>query len=47
VLAPLNPALIRLETRAGGLPPWLDCDTPDDLATARRAWLDRAEDPGG
>jgi molybdenum cofactor guanylyltransferase len=47
VLAPLQPAMIRLEARAGAPPPWLDCDTPDDLATARRAWLARAEDPGG
>jgi len=39
VLAPLQPTMIRLEARAGAPPPWLDCDTPDDLATARRAWL--------
>jgi molybdenum cofactor guanylyltransferase len=47
VLAPLNPATVRLEAAAGDPPPWLDCDTPDDLATARRAWTARAEDPGG
>jgi molybdenum cofactor guanylyltransferase len=27
--------------------PWLDCDTLDDLAAARRAWLARAADPAG
>jgi molybdopterin-guanine dinucleotide biosynthesis protein A len=47
VLAPLNPATIRLAVTPGAPPPWLDCDTPDDLAIARRAWLVRAEDPGG
>jgi molybdopterin-guanine dinucleotide biosynthesis protein A len=46
VLATLQPAMIRLDARAGAPPPWLDCDTPADLATARRAWLARAEDPG-
>lgn len=44
VLRPLNPATIRLEATAGHPPPWLDCDTPDDLATARRA-SDRPQDP--
>jgi len=47
VLATLSPATIRLEASAGAPPPWLDCDTSDDLATARRAWLARLEDPGG
>jgi molybdenum cofactor guanylyltransferase len=47
VLAALNPAAMRLEVSAGDPPPWLDCDTPDDLATARQAWTARAEDPGG
>jgi molybdopterin-guanine dinucleotide biosynthesis protein A len=47
VLAPLNPTTIRLDATAGDPPPWLDCDTPDDLANARRAWPARAEDPGG
>ena len=46
VLEPLNPATIRLEATVGDPPPWLDCDTPDDLATARRA-RSRVEDPGG
>lgn len=47
VLAPLKSATIRLAVTPGAPPPWLDCDTPDDLAIARRAWLVRAEDPGG
>ena len=47
VLASLHPAAIRLAVPAGDPPPWLDCDTPDDLATARRAWMSGAEDPGG
>jgi molybdopterin-guanine dinucleotide biosynthesis protein A len=32
LLTPLEPASARLATA------WLDCDTPDDLAAARRAW---------
>lgn len=47
LLAPLGAALARLETAAGAMPPWLDCDTPDDLAAARRAWLANAADSGG
>jgi molybdenum cofactor guanylyltransferase len=47
LLAPLSPARMRLESTAGTLPPWLDCDTPDDLAAARRAWLACAADSGG
>jgi molybdopterin-guanine dinucleotide biosynthesis protein A len=38
LLAPLRPALIRDAGPADGPPPWLDCDTPDELAAAR-AWL--------
>jgi molybdopterin-guanine dinucleotide biosynthesis protein A len=40
LLGPLSPAPVRLECAtpdsgdAG--PPWLDCDTPEDLAAARR-----------
>jgi molybdenum cofactor guanylyltransferase len=30
-----------------GAAPWLDCDTLDDLAAARQAWLGRADDPAG
>lgn len=41
-LRPMNPARIRLPA-TGDAPAWLDCDTPDDLAAARRAWLGRTE----
>ncbi len=47
LLAPLSPALVRLDAAGGTMPPWLDCDTPDDLAAARRAWLANAPDSGG
>jgi molybdenum cofactor guanylyltransferase len=47
LLAPLRPALARLDTSGGAMPPWLDCDTPDDLAAARRAWRATTADPGG
>ncbi len=47
LLAPLRPVLARLDRPGGPTPPWLDCDTPDDLAAARRAWLANAADPGG
>jgi molybdenum cofactor guanylyltransferase len=46
LLAPLRPALTRLDG-AGGRAPWLDCDTPDDLAAARRAWSAGPADLGG
>jgi molybdopterin-guanine dinucleotide biosynthesis protein A len=39
LLAPLSPVLSRLDCSGDAMPPWLDCDTPDDLAAARRAWL--------
>jgi molybdopterin-guanine dinucleotide biosynthesis protein A len=35
-LEPLEPARVRLAAGSGP-PPWFDCDTPDDLARARRA----------
>jgi len=47
LLAPLSPALIRPDAGGDAMPPWLDCDTPDDLATARRAWLADEPDSGG
>jgi molybdenum cofactor guanylyltransferase len=53
LLVPLSPALARPDTPGGAItsgaamPPWLDCDTPDDLAAARRAWLASAADSGG
>jgi molybdenum cofactor guanylyltransferase len=40
LLAPLNPVRIGLAP-SGPASPWLDCDTPDDLSAARRAWLGR------
>jgi len=47
VLGPLNSGTIQLAASAGAPPPWQDCDTPDDLATARRASTSRADSPGG
>ena len=41
VLGPLEPVLLPDETAAGEPPPWLDCDTADDLRVAR-AWATRA-----
>jgi molybdopterin-guanine dinucleotide biosynthesis protein A len=41
VLAPLEPAALPDETAAVEPPPWLDCDTPDDLRAARD-WAARA-----
>jgi len=41
VLGPLEPVLLPDETAAGEPPPWLDCDTADDLRVAR-AWAARA-----
>jgi molybdopterin-guanine dinucleotide biosynthesis protein A len=38
LLGPLQPALVRDTGPADGPPPWLDCDTPDELAAAR-GWL--------
>jgi molybdopterin-guanine dinucleotide biosynthesis protein A len=34
VLAPLRPALVRLEVGPGEPPPWMDCDTPGDVERA-------------
>jgi molybdopterin-guanine dinucleotide biosynthesis protein A len=41
VLGPLEPVLLPDETTAGQPPPWLDCDTADDLRVARD-WAARA-----
>ena len=41
VLGPLEPAALPDETAAGEPPPWLDCDTADDLRVARD-WAARA-----
>jgi hypothetical protein len=35
VLAPLSPRRLRPAVEPGQPPPWLDCDTPADLARAR------------
>lgn len=37
VLAPLSPRRLRTAVDPGRPPPWLDCDTPADLARARAA----------
>jgi molybdopterin-guanine dinucleotide biosynthesis protein A len=41
VLGPLEPVLLPDETAAGEPPPWLDCDTADDLRVAQD-WAARA-----
>ncbi len=49
LLGPLAPALLRPELRSGQPPPWLDCDSPADLAAARdwhRAHAGRESWPG-
>src|SRR5215472_2068574 len=43
LLAPQDFVLIRLAASADGAAPWLDCDTPEDLAAAREA-LNQAAD---
>jgi molybdopterin-guanine dinucleotide biosynthesis protein A len=42
LLGPLDPLLLPDETPAGEPPPWLDCDTADDLRKARD-WAARTE----
>jgi len=37
LLGPLRPVLVRCPPAGGEPPPWLDCDTPAELAAAR-AW---------
>ena len=51
LLGPLRPSLIRAAPAGDGPPPWLDCDTPGELAAARGwlpagAALPRAAEPG-
>ena len=41
LLGPLDPVLLPDATAAGEPPPWLDCDTADDLSLARD-WAARA-----
>jgi molybdenum cofactor guanylyltransferase len=45
LLAPLDPALLSYPVAATEPPPWLDCDTPADLAVAR-SWELRSGKPG-
>jgi molybdopterin-guanine dinucleotide biosynthesis protein A len=45
LLAPLDPVLVPDETAAGQPPPWLDCDTAEDLRLARD-WAARAGGTG-
>jgi molybdopterin-guanine dinucleotide biosynthesis protein A len=40
MLGPARPAGVRLDRAAGEPPPWLDCDTPEQLSRAR-AWRER------
>lgn len=44
LLGPLRPLLISWPVPPGEPPPWLDCDTPAELAAAR-AWLSRSHEP--
>lgn len=46
LLAPLQPAMIRFHQLEGEPPPWLDCDTPEDLAWARQAAGHRVQEGG-
>jgi molybdopterin-guanine dinucleotide biosynthesis protein A len=41
LLAPLRPVMLATATDRGGPPPWLDCDTDEDVRVAR-GWLARA-----
>ena len=44
LLGPLHPCDVAITTQPGRPPPWLDCDTSEDLAAARAlADLDRKE----
>jgi molybdenum cofactor guanylyltransferase len=36
LLGPLAPVLVHIEQAPGEPPPWLDCDTPEELDKARR-----------
>jgi molybdopterin-guanine dinucleotide biosynthesis protein A len=45
LLGPLSPVLVRPAVRPGQPPPWLDCDTPEELAAAR-AWPSGPRRPG-
>jgi molybdopterin-guanine dinucleotide biosynthesis protein A len=43
VLGPLDPAEVTITTQPGQPPPWLDCDTDEDLAAAK-AFADHGKD---
>ncbi len=43
LMSPLGPALVKLTLALGEPPPWLDCDTPQELRQARA----RASTPQG
>ena len=49
LLGPLAPVLVAVTPGTGEPPPWLDCDTPEDLRRAR-AWIpgsrQHGNDPG-
>jgi molybdopterin-guanine dinucleotide biosynthesis protein A len=42
LLGPLAPVLVSLAPAPGEPPPWLDCDTPEDLRRARDLARQRA-----
>jgi molybdenum cofactor guanylyltransferase len=46
LLEPLSPQLVRPVVTGGAPPPWLDCDTPEDLAAARALSSRRGRDRG-
>jgi molybdopterin-guanine dinucleotide biosynthesis protein A len=46
LLGPLAPVLVAVTPAPGQPPPWLDCDTPEDLRRAR-AWVLRPENGPG
>jgi molybdopterin-guanine dinucleotide biosynthesis protein A len=45
LLSPLGPALVKLAPAPGEPPPWLDCDTPEDLRQARALASPRRPEP--
>lgn len=45
LLAPLRPVIVSLPARPGEPPPWLDCDTEQDLRRAQR-WAGMSGPPG-
>ncbi|HEY7429280.1 MAG TPA: NTP transferase domain-containing protein [Streptosporangiaceae bacterium] len=47
LLAPLRPSWLACPRDPGAPPPWLDCDTPAELAQARRLTGERAGLAGG